>query len=214
MRGHGSPLMADTPFIARGFHGRRPAPGGRLPPGQYETRDFPVLSAGPTPRVSLATWDFTIHDAAGRSMRWSWDDLQALPRDTPTVDIHCVTKWSKFGTCWEGVSVDTLLDGAHAAGVSDGQFVLAFCDGGYTTNLPLADVTGGKAWIAFGYDGAPLPAEHGGPVRLLVPHLYFWKSAKWVRGLRILDRDEPGFWEKLGYHDRGDPWREQRYQGD
>ena len=206
--------MADTPFIARGFHGRRPAPGGRLPPGQYETRDFPVLSAGPTPRVSLATWDFTIRDGAGRSMRWSWDELQSLPHDTPTVDIHCVTKWSKFGTHWEGVSVDTLLDGARAAGVADGQFVLAFCDGGYTTNLPLADVTGGKAWIVFGYDGAPLAPEHGGPVRLLVPHLYLWKSAKWIRGLRILDRDEQGFWEKLGYHDRGDPWREQRYQGD
>jgi DMSO/TMAO reductase YedYZ molybdopterin-dependent catalytic subunit len=206
--------MADTPFIARGFHGRRPAPGVRLPPGQYETRDFPVLSAGPTPRVSLAAWDFTIRDDAGHSMRWSWDDLQALPHDTPTVDIHCVTKWSKFGTHWEGVSVDTLLDGARAAGVSDGQFVLAFSDGGYTTNLPIADVTGGKAWIVFGYDGAPLAPEHGGPVRLLVPHLYFWKSAKWVRGLRILDRDERGFWEKLGYHDRGDPWREQRYQGD
>jgi DMSO/TMAO reductase YedYZ molybdopterin-dependent catalytic subunit len=206
--------MADTPFIARGFHGRRPAPGGRLPPGQYETRDFPVLSAGPTPRVSLATWDFTIRDGAGHSIRWSWDELQSLPHDTPTVDIHCVTKWSKFGTHWEGISVDTLLDGARAAGVADGQFVLAFCDGGYTTNLPLADVTGGKAWIAFGYDGAPLPPEHGGPGRLLVPHLYFWKSAKWIRGLRILERDEQGFWEKLGYHDRGDPWREQRYQGD
>jgi DMSO/TMAO reductase YedYZ molybdopterin-dependent catalytic subunit len=206
--------MADTPFIARGFHGRRPAPGVRLPPGQYETRDFPVLSAGPTPRVSLAAWDFTIRDDAGHSMRWSWDDLQALPHDTPTVDIHCVTKWSKFGTHWEGVSVDTLLDSARAAGVPDGQFVLAFSDGEYTTNLPIADVTGGKAWIAFGYDGAPLAPEHGGPVRLLVPHLYFWKSAKWVRGLRILTRDERGFWEKLGYHDRGDPWREQRYQGD
>jgi DMSO/TMAO reductase YedYZ molybdopterin-dependent catalytic subunit len=206
--------MADTPFIARGFHGRRPAPGVRLPPGQYETRDFPVLSAGPTPRVSLATWDFTIRDDAGHSKRWSWDDLQALPHDRPTVDIHCVTKWSKFGTHWEGVSVETLLDGARAAGVSDGQFVLAFSDGGYTTNLPIADVTGGKAWIVFGYDGASLAPEHGGPVRRLVPHLYFWKSAKWVRGLRILDRDERGFWEKLGYHDRGDPWREQRYQGD
>jgi DMSO/TMAO reductase YedYZ molybdopterin-dependent catalytic subunit len=206
--------MPDTPFIARGFHGRRPPPGGRLPPGQYETRDFPVLSAGPTPRVSLATWDFTIRDDLGHSMCWSWDELQSLPHDTPTVDIHCVTKWSKFATHWEGISVDTLLDGARAAGVVDGQFVVAFCDGGYTTNLPLADVTGGKAWIVFGYDSAPLPPEHGGPVRLLVPHLYFWKSAKWIRGLRILDRDEQGFWEKLGYHDRGDPWREQRYQGD
>ena len=209
--------MADKPFIARGFHSRRAAaPPGRLPPGQYETLDFPVLSAGPTPHTSLATWDFTIRgaDEASPSMRWSWDELQTLPHETPTVDIHCVTKWSKFDTKWEGVSVDTLLAAARAAGIPDGAFILAFCDGGYTTNLPLADVTGGKAWVAFGYDGAPLPPEHGGPARLLVPHLYFWKSAKWVRGLTLLPDDEPGFWEQLGYHDRGDPWREQRYQGD
>jgi len=175
-----------------------------------------VLSAGPTPRSPLAAWDFTIRGADGgrSSVRWSWDELQALPRETPTVDIHCVTKWSKFDTRWEGVSVDTLLEAARAAGVTEGAFVVAFCDGGYTTNLPLADVTEGKAWVAFGYDGAPLPPEHGGPARLLVPHLYFWKSAKWVRGLQLLPADEPGFWEQLGYHDRGDPWREQRYKGD
>jgi DMSO/TMAO reductase YedYZ molybdopterin-dependent catalytic subunit len=137
----------------------------------------------------------------------------ALPRETPTVDIHCVTKWSKFGTAWEGVSVDQLLQLAGGA-AADESFVIAFSDGGYTTNLPLADVTNGKAWVAFGYAGAPLPSEHGGPARLLVPHLYFWKSAKWVRGLRLLSHDEPGFWEQLGYHNRGDPWREQRYQGD
>ena len=187
---------------------------GRIPPGQYETRDFPVLSAGPTPRTPIASWDFTIRDAAGHSVRWSWNELQALPRETPTVDIHCVTKWSKLDTRWEGISVDTLLDTARAGGVSDGSHVLAFCDGGYTTNLPLADVTDGKAWVAFGYDGAPLPPEHGGPARLLVPHLYFWKSAKWVRGLEVLEHDEPGFWEQLGYHNRGDPWAEQRYHGD
>ena len=207
--------MADRPFIARDFRSRRTAaPSGRLPPGQYETHDFPVLSAGPTPHTPVATWDFTIRGADGRSVHWSWDEFQAFPRETPTVDIHCVTKWSKFDTMWEGVSVDTLLDAARAWGVPGGGFVMAFCDGGYTTNLPLADVTGGKAWVAFGYDGAPLPPEHGGPARLLVPHLYFWKSAKWVRGLRLLQHDEPGFWEQLGYHDRGDPWREQRYQGD
>lgn len=208
--------MADEPFIARGFHRRSPATTEalRLPPGQYETRDFPVLSAGPTPRTPLTSWDFTIRDTAGRSVRWSWDELQALPHDMPTVDIHCVTKWSKLDTRWEGVSVDTLLDVARADGLSEGSFVRAFCDGGYSTNLPLADVTAGKAWIAFGYNGEPLPPEHGGPARLLVPHLYFWKSAKWVRGLELLKGDEPGFWEQLGYHNRGDPWREQRYQGD
>jgi DMSO/TMAO reductase YedYZ molybdopterin-dependent catalytic subunit len=207
--------MTDPPFIARGFKGRRQQPhADRLPPGQYETRDFPVLSAGPTPRIDLATWDFTIRGPDGREARWTWAELQAMPHETPTVDIHCVTKWSKFDTSWEGVSVDTLLAAAATQGVGGGAFVVAFCDGGYTTNLPLADVTGGKAWVAFGFGGAPLEAEHGGPARLLVPHLYFWKSAKWVRGLALHGEDAPGFWEQLGYHDRGDPWREQRYRGD
>ena len=207
--------MADKPFIARGFHGRRAAaPQNRLPPGQYETRDFPVLSAGPTPRTALTSWDFTIRGTNGQSARWTWDELQRLPRDTPKVDIHCVTKWSKFDTQWEGVSIDTLVEAARDAGATVGEYALASCDGGYTTNLPIADLTDGKAWIVFNYEGAPLPPEHGGPARLLVPHLYFWKSAKWVRGLQLLERNEPGFWEQLGYHDRGDPWREQRYQGD
>jgi DMSO/TMAO reductase YedYZ molybdopterin-dependent catalytic subunit len=207
--------MPDKPFIARGFEGRRAAAQpGRLPPGQHATRDFPVLSAGPTPQTPLASWDFTIRGPNGDLARWTWDEFYPLPHETPTVDIHCVTKWSKFDTTWEGMSVDTLLEAAVARGVMAAKYVVAFCDGGYTTNLPLADVTGGKAWIAFAYDGAPLPPEHGGPARLLVPHLYFWKSAKWVRGLQLLERDEPGFWEQLGYHVRGDPWREQRYQGD
>jgi DMSO/TMAO reductase YedYZ molybdopterin-dependent catalytic subunit len=208
--------MADQPFIARDFRGRRArtSEGDRLPPGQYETRDFPVLSAGPTPRTPLTTWDFAIRDINGRSARWSWDELQALPREAPTVDIHCVTKWSKLATTWEGVSIDTLLATAGSQGLGSGPFLLAFCDGGYTTNLPLEDATGGKAWIAFGFEGAPLPPEHGAPARLLVPQLYFWKSAKWIRGLQILPDDSPGFWEQLGYHNRGDPWREQRYHGD
>jgi len=205
----------DIPFIARGFKGRRPgAPPGRLPPGQYEERNFPVLSAGPTPRTPRSEWSFMIRDQQGHAVRWSWDEFQALPRETPTVDIHCVTKWSKFDTTWEGVSVDVLLAIAQEQGVAPGRFAVAFADGGYTTNLPHADITGGKAWVVSGYDGKALDPEHGGPARLLVPHLYFWKSAKWVRGLRLLDRDEPGFWEQAGYHDRGDPWREQRYQGD
>jgi len=198
--------------ISRGFRGRRRDDGdaARLPPGQYVVTDFPVLSAGPTPKVDTATWTFSVVGAVDEPRRFTWDEFRALPTDTITRDIHCVTKWSKFDTTWEGVSVDTLLEGVE----TEAEYVTAFCDGGYTTNLPLADVTGGKAWIAFNYDGAPLDPEHGGPARLLVPHLYFWKSAKWVRGLALTVEDEPGFWEQLGYHAYGDPWREQRYWGD
>jgi DMSO/TMAO reductase YedYZ molybdopterin-dependent catalytic subunit len=190
--------------ITRGFRRRHTEPAAGLPPGQYLTRDFPVLSAGPTPHVPLEEWRFEI---AERS--WSWDEFQALPSESITVDIHCVTSWSKLETHWEGVSVDTLLED-----LEPGAYVMAHSYGGYTTNLPLEDVTDGKAWVAYAYEGEPLEPEHGGPARLLVPHLYFWKSAKWVRGLEFMDYDEPGFWESLGYHDRGDPWREQRYQGD
>jgi DMSO/TMAO reductase YedYZ molybdopterin-dependent catalytic subunit len=198
--------------MTRGFFRRHaePADGNRLPPGQYLERGFPVLSAGPTPRVPTESWDFTVYGAVGSERRWTWDEFHALPRESIAQDIHCVTSWSKFDTAWEGVSVDAILDGVDLRG----GFAVAECDGGYTTNLQLDDLTGGKAWVVDTYDGAPLPPEHGGPARLLVPHLYFWKSAKWVRGLRITERDEPGFWETLGYHDRGDPWLEQRYAGD
>src|ERR687891_686038 len=184
------PIEGDEmpPLISRGFRGRRDdAPAGRVPPGQYVTRDFPVLSAGPTPHTPLEQWDFSI---AG--------------------EVDCVTKWSKLDTVWQGVSVDILLDGVETAA----EYVVQFCDGGYTTNLPLEDVTGGKAWVALGYDGEPLDPEHGGPARMLAPHLYFWKSAKWVRGLQLQTYDEPGFWEVNGYHNYGDPWQEQRYWGD
>ena len=200
-------------FISRGFRGRRredPATAGRVPPGQYVTRDFPVLSAGPTPHTPLEQWDFTLNGAVRSTRRWTWQEFRALPSETVTVDIHCVTKWSKLDTVWEGVSADTLFAGVEP----EGAFVTAFSDGGYTTNLPLADLMGGKAWVAYAYDGKPLAPEHGGPARLLVPRLYFWKSAKWVRGLEVTLRDRSGFWESLGYHDYGDPWREQRYQGD
>jgi DMSO/TMAO reductase YedYZ molybdopterin-dependent catalytic subunit len=198
-------------LVSRGFRGRRrdDAPPGRLPPGQYLTNDFPVLSAGPTPRTPLDEWTFRIEGGSEPVSR-TWEEFRALPSETVTVDIHCVTRWSKLDTTWEGVSVDTLLEAVD----HDAAYALAFCDGGYTTNLPLEDVTDGKAWVAFAYGGEPLDPEHGGPARLLVPHLYFWKSAKWVRGLRLLDDDEPGFWETNGYHLRGDPWREQRYWGD
>ena len=199
-------------IVSRGFQGRRRQPGaGLVPPGQYVVEDFPVLTAGPTPRVRLEDWDFTIVDETGAvAARWSWDEFRRLRAETVTVDIHCVTKWSKLGTRWEGVAVDTLLDGIDTSA----EFVTAFADGGYTTNLPLADLRDGRAWVAYGFDGEDLEAEHGGPARLLVPHLYFWKSAKWVRGLRLSDEDEPGFWESAGYHNYGDPWREQRYWSD
>jgi DMSO/TMAO reductase YedYZ molybdopterin-dependent catalytic subunit len=169
-----------------------------------------VLAAGPTPRTPLSEWTFTIRGALDAPLSWTWEELRALPSQTVTVDIHCVTKWSKLDTSWTGVSLDTLLAGA----TTDAAYALAFSDGGYTTNLPLADLTGGKAWVAYEYDGQPLAAEHGGPARLLVPHLYFWKSAKWVRGIELRHEDKPGFWEHYGYHNYGDPWREQRYAGD
>ena len=199
-------------FVSRGFHRRHTEPGqeGRVPPGQYVTTDFPVLSAGPTPHRPLENWTFSITGEIDEPLRWSWDEFRALPSETITKDIHCVTKWSKLDTHWEGVSIDTLLEGVETTA----EFVVAFSDGGYTTNLPLEDLKGGKAWVAFGYEDEPLEPEHGGPARLLVPHLYFWKSAKWVRGLQLREEDEPGFWEGYGYHNYGDPWLEQRYAGD
>jgi DMSO/TMAO reductase YedYZ molybdopterin-dependent catalytic subunit len=184
-----------------------------LPPGQYDTgRSWPVLTAEVTPRLDTASWTFTVDGLVERSTTWSWDEIRALPESVYEGAIHCVTTWSKFDMHWRGVSVDTLL--AIAGPLPSAAFVMARSHTGYTTNLPLEDITGGKAWVAWEVDGAPLDREHGGPARLLVPHLYFWKSAKWVSGLQLLDRDEPGFWEERGYHDRGDPWLEQRYQGD
>jgi DMSO/TMAO reductase YedYZ molybdopterin-dependent catalytic subunit len=198
--------------ISRGFAGhRRPvADPSRVPPGQYLTDDFPVLSAGPTPHTPLDRWDFSINGAVEEPVSWSWGQFLNLPAETVTVDIHCVTKWSKLDTSWRGVSVDTLLEAVQ----TEAKYLTAFSDGGYTTNLALEDVTGGRAWVAYEYAAEPLDPEHGGPARLLVPHLYFWKSAKWVRGLTLTLDDEPGFWEGYGYHNHGDPWREQRYQGD
>jgi DMSO/TMAO reductase YedYZ molybdopterin-dependent catalytic subunit len=202
-------------MATRGFTGKRrsDSAAGRVPPGQYVTEDFPVLSAGPTPHTSLDRWSFSLlAPDGGELLRRSWSELLALPASEVVVDIHCVTKWSKLGTRWKGVSFDALMD---AAGVEiPAPYVMAMCDGGYTTNLPVADLRGGKGMIAYQYDGAPLAPEHGGPARLLVPHLYFWKSAKWLRALRFMASDEPGFWEANGYHIYGDPWKEQRYDGD
>jgi DMSO/TMAO reductase YedYZ molybdopterin-dependent catalytic subunit len=199
-------------IVSRGFRGRRASggPSDRIPPGQHLVDGFPVLSAGPTPHTPLDAWSLSLTGLVSEPRRWSWEEFRALPSERATRDIHCVTTWSKLDTVWDGVSVDTLLEGVETTAA----YVTAVCDGDYTTNLPLADVTGGKAWVAFGYGGEPLAPEHGGPARLLVPHLYFWKSAKWLRGLVLRADDEPGFWESLGYHNRGDPWLEQRYRGD
>jgi DMSO/TMAO reductase YedYZ molybdopterin-dependent catalytic subunit len=192
--------------FTRGFSGRRRA-SADLPPGQYLTEDFPVLTAGPTQRVPTETWELTVTTETGEVHRWDWAALLTLPAETPTVDLHCVTSWSKLATRWRGVSLDTLL--ADVETTADYALISSY--GGYTTNVPLEDLTDGKAWVAYEYDGEDLPAEHGGPARLLVPHLYLWKSAKWVRGITLSPVDEPGFWETAGYHNYGDPWREQRY---
>jgi len=202
----------NTP-VSRGFHRKRQPAAveqGRVPPGQYVTHDFPVLSAGPTPHTARPDWTFSIRQGGATLKSWTWPEFQSLPDESVTVDIHCVTRWSKLDTVWRGISVGTLLDQVE----HDARYVLAFCDGGYTANLPIEDLGDGRAWVAFTYDGRPLDSEHGGPARLLVPHLYFWKSAKWVRGLELTHDNEPGFWETYGYHSYGDPWREQRYAGD
>jgi DMSO/TMAO reductase YedYZ molybdopterin-dependent catalytic subunit len=196
-------------LISRGFSGRGRGEAD-LPPGQYLTKDFPVLSAGPTPRVDLDRWEFTIVTETGAKHAWTWAQLLELPTERFTVDLHCVTKWSKLHTGWEGVKLETLLEDVDTAA----EYAVAHSYGGYTTNLPLADLLDGQAWIAYRFDGEDLAPAHGGPARLLVPHLYLWKSAKWVRGIELTMEDQPGFWETAGYHNYGDPWQEQRYYGD
>ena len=200
-------------FVSRGFGGLRRTPAefaDRLPPGQYYERGFPVLTAGPTPAVALEEWVFRIDGMVAEKREWTWSEFGELEFEDVPCDIHCVTKWSKLGTSFRGVSVDTLLGAAKPSGA----YAMAYSHGGYTTNLAIEDLTGGKAWVATEHEGEPLPREHGGPARLLVPHLYFWKSAKWLAGLRVMDHDEPGFWEANGYHNRGDPWKEERYWTD
>ena len=193
--------------ISRGFTGRKREPHDDLPPGQYLTEDFPVLSAGPTPRIDTADWSFVIGTETGQVHQWNWQQLHDLGPEEIGTDIHCVTRWSKLGTSWRGVSLDKIF----ATVDTSYDYVMASSYGGYTTNVPLADLLDGKAWIATEFDGEPLDPEHGGPARLLIPHLYFWKSAKWVHGLRMMAQDEPGFWEQNGYNIYGDPWLEQRY---
>jgi DMSO/TMAO reductase YedYZ molybdopterin-dependent catalytic subunit len=206
--------MAENP-ISRAFRPRRreQAANSRLPPGQYVTTDFPVLSAGPTPEVRLEDWTLALQLGGSLLGKWSWAEFEALPQTTVTIDIHCVTKWSKLDTTWQGVTFDDLL---RAVDLTDPPepYIMAHCDGGYTTNVPIEDLVGGRGMIVTRYEGLPIAPAHGGPARLFVPHLYFWKSAKWVRRLRFMEHDEPGFWESLGYHNYGDPWKEQRYDGD
>jgi DMSO/TMAO reductase YedYZ molybdopterin-dependent catalytic subunit len=201
-------------MVTRGFTGKPPASdqSERIPPGQHLVVDFPVLSAGPTPRVSVQTWSFTLKIGPRPVKRWTWAEFNALPQTKMTRDIHCVTKWSKLNTAWSGVLIDDLL--ADAGLGPPTSHALAHSYDGYSTNVPVADLINGKAMIATHYDGKPLTPDHGGPARLLVPHLYFWKSAKWINGLQFTERDEAGFWELRGYHIYGDPWREQRYSGD
>ena len=205
--------MSDR-FISRGFLGKRREPGAenRVPPGQYVTPGFPVLSAGPTPHTPLDRWTFQINGLVRQPVSWSWEEFLSLPSKTYLTDIHCVTKWSKLDTKWKGVSVDTLF--THVDLDPKAMYVTAFSDGGYTTNLPLQEILNDQAFVAYEFDGKPLEAEHGGPARLVVPHLYFWKSAKWVRGLKLMEQNIPGFWESLGYNNHADPWKEERYWGD
>ena len=192
--------------ISRGFSGRNREHNPELPPGQYLTEDFPVLSAGPTPAIDIADWTFTVQTETGAT-KWNWDELHALGVEDVHTDIHCVTRWSKLGTMWRGVPLDAVFEKVETSR----DFVMEYSYGGYTTNVPLEDLLDGKAWIVSEFEGEPLDPEHGGPARLLVPHLYFWKSAKWIRGLVMQENDEPGFWEQNGYNMYGDPWAEQRY---
>ena len=201
-------------MVTRGFIGRRPTPAiaNRLPPGQFETDDFPVLSKGPSPRIDMAAWRFTLSDGPRPLKSWSWHEFMALPRTAWQGDIHCVTTWSKFDTRGEGVTIDDLLADAGVSAPTPWLLALSLDD--YDTNVPVADLLGGRAMIATHFDGQPLAPQHGGPARLLVPHLYFWKSAKWIKGLKFTARDEAGYWELRGYHMYGDPWRQQRYTDD
>jgi DMSO/TMAO reductase YedYZ molybdopterin-dependent catalytic subunit len=205
----------DITMATRGFLGRRSgsdATAERLPPGQFLENGFPVLSAGPTPRIKTEDWKFTLKDGIRPVKSWNWAEFNALPQSKMTRDIHCVTTWSKFDTAWEGVLVDDIL--ADAGIEPPTGFTLAHSYDGYTTNVPTADLVVGKAMVALRYEGKPVPPDHGGPARLLVPHLYFWKSAKWINGLQFTQKDELGFWELRGYHRYGDPWQEQRYTND
>jgi DMSO/TMAO reductase YedYZ molybdopterin-dependent catalytic subunit len=184
----------------------------RLPPGQYFTERFPVLHVGDVPQISPESWDLSVFGLVRAPRHFTLAELRSLPRTTIEVDIHCVTKWSKFDTHWEGVLFRDLLAAVDPDPLA--AFVVEHAEHGYTTNLPLADLMGDDTLIAWAYEGAPIEPQHGGPVRMVVPARYFWKSAKWLRGIELVAHDQPGFWEQNGYHNVGDPWREERYWGD
>jgi DMSO/TMAO reductase YedYZ molybdopterin-dependent catalytic subunit len=186
-----------------------PAVAARVPPGQYLTEKFPVLHYGSVPRVDLGAWDLKVHGLVDSPFTLTWDQFRALPRKQVETDIHCVTRWSKLDTTWEGVAIQTILE---MAGVRpEAGYVVAHAEQGYTTNMPLSVLDDDDVLLADTFGGEPLELDHGYPLRLLVPKRYFWKSAKWIRALEFLDRDVLGFWERYGYHNDADPWQEQRF---
>lgn len=194
-------------FITRGFAGRGRRTDTRIPPGQHEVSDWPVLTAGPTIEVPTDEWTLTIHTEDGAVRRWNWAEFQQLPMEEPQLDISCVTHWTRLDMPWRGVPLDVLFDGVR----TEHAHVMAHSYGDYTTNVPLAELLGGRSWVMTEAFGEPLTAQHGGPARLVVPHLYFWKSAKWLKKLVTMPEEEAGFWESRGYHLHGDPQHEERY---
>jgi DMSO/TMAO reductase YedYZ molybdopterin-dependent catalytic subunit len=197
-------------FLSRREEEARVRSEGRLPPGQSLTQKFPVLHYGPTPRYpDLSQWDLRVFGLVEEEKRFSFAELKAMPRTQVTVDIHCVTRWSKFATIWEGVLFRDFVD--YVAPRPEANYVIAHCEYNYTTNLPLDAMLEDDVLLAYHYDSKPLAPEHGYPLRTLVPQRYFWKSAKWLRGLEFRAEDKPGFWEQAGYHNEGDPWLEQRF---
>lgn len=183
----------------------------RLPPGQALTEKWPVLHYGEVPRFDPQTWTFRVFGLVEEEVVWTWDEFTALPQVELVSDIHCVTRWSRYDNRWTGVSIHTVMEHTHP--LPEACYAMAHADPDYATNLPLDDLVDDDVLFALGHDGKPLTPEHGGPLRLVVPKLYFWKSAKWVRGLEFIAEDAPGFWERAGYHMRGDPWEEERYGG-
>jgi len=185
---------------------------GRLPPGQSLTLKWPVLHYGSVPRFDPERWDFRVYGLVEAPVRWSWTEFNALPKVTTHSDLHCVPRWSRFDNDWTGVTFHEALSRAKAKPAA--RFVLVHAEQGFTANIPLADLDRDNVLFATHHDGEPLSADHGYPLRLIVPHLYAWKSVKWVRGIEVLDHDQPGFWEQNGYHMYGDPWKEQRFDTD